>query len=322
MTDQQRIDQAALDQADVDDDTYFLRSYAGRRPEAPAWFGQALARAPERSHFISDGTKIELLTWGERGKPGLLFLHGNGAHADWWSFVAPYFADDWRCAALSYSGMGGSGIRPEGSSFADLAQEARDTVRAAGLDEGPVAPVVIGHSMGGSVGMEAASTPGLFRALVLIDSALDVDPEMIRKARIHVGRRKSEHRRFASLEDGLARFRLSPPQPCINDYIGDYIARRSLTEVEDGWVWRFDPRGIRASANEPGPRGALSCPVAYIHGDRSALATGSMLARSLAALPDDIPVIGIPDAAHHVPIDQPLALVSALRTLLSVWPGA
>ena len=37
--------------------------------------------------------KLEVLTWGEVGKPGLLFVHGNSAHADWWSFIAPFFAE-------------------------------------------------------------------------------------------------------------------------------------------------------------------------------------------------------------------------------------
>ncbi len=37
--------------------------------------------------------------------------------------------------------------------------------------------------------------------------------------------------------------------------------------------------------------------------------------------PDDILEIAIPDSAHHIMIDQPLALISALRALLAVWPA-
>ena len=39
-----------------------------------------------------EGAKVEVLAWGQRGKPGLMFLHGGAAHADWWSFIAPFFA--------------------------------------------------------------------------------------------------------------------------------------------------------------------------------------------------------------------------------------
>src|SRR5688572_46576 len=69
-----------------------LAHLKGAEPPAPAWFKAALADEPERSLVDSDGSKIELLTWGELGKPGLLLVHGNSAHADWWSFVAPYLA--------------------------------------------------------------------------------------------------------------------------------------------------------------------------------------------------------------------------------------
>lgn len=88
------------------DSPYILARYEGLRPAAPSWFDAALARAPERTSFPSQGAEIELLCWGEIGGPGLLFLHGNGAHADWWSAIAPFFANEWRCAALSFSGMG------------------------------------------------------------------------------------------------------------------------------------------------------------------------------------------------------------------------
>jgi len=88
-----------------------LAAFNGEKPPAPPWFDAALADAPERSFFDFEGASIELLTWGEIGKPGLLLLHGNGASADWWTFIAPFFAQDWRVAAFSWSGMGRSDWR-------------------------------------------------------------------------------------------------------------------------------------------------------------------------------------------------------------------
>src|SRR5580693_343441 len=88
-----------------------LAPFAGAKPPAPAWFDAAIADAPERRLIPVEGANIELLTWGEVGKPGLIFVHGNSAHADWWSFIAPFLADDYRVAALSLSGMGGSDWR-------------------------------------------------------------------------------------------------------------------------------------------------------------------------------------------------------------------
>src|SRR5215469_10262550 len=88
-----------------------LARFNGVRPPAPAWFKEALASEPEVNLVPVSGARIELLTWGERGKPGLIFVHGNSAHARWWSFIAPFFAEDYRVAALSLSGMGGSDWR-------------------------------------------------------------------------------------------------------------------------------------------------------------------------------------------------------------------
>ena len=125
-----------------------LAPFNGEPPPAPAWFTAAVDNAPERSRILVEGADIELLTWGEVGKPGLLFLHGNGAHADWWRFIAPFFAKDWRVAATSWSGMGGSDWR-EAYSAELFATEIFSAVEAAGLEAGGGKPIVGGHSFGG-----------------------------------------------------------------------------------------------------------------------------------------------------------------------------
>ena len=120
-----------------------LAPFHGERPPAPAWFDEALAHhRPERSFVEVEGAQIEMLTWGERGKPGLLFLHGNGAHADWWSFIVPFFAAEFRCAAISWSGMGRSGWR-DAYSIDQFGREALACAEAAGLFEAREKPIVI-----------------------------------------------------------------------------------------------------------------------------------------------------------------------------------
>jgi pimeloyl-ACP methyl ester carboxylesterase len=106
-----------------------------------------MAVAPERSRIPVEGADIEMLTWGEVGKPGLLFLHGNGAHADWWSFIAPFFAKDWRwrrSRGRAWAARTGAGLF--GPSFA---AEIFAAVEAAGLEAGGVKPILVGHSFGG-----------------------------------------------------------------------------------------------------------------------------------------------------------------------------
>ena len=54
-----------------------LAAFKGEKPEAPRWFDQALLHTPERSWTTVQGARIETLTWGNVGKPGLLLLHGT-----------------------------------------------------------------------------------------------------------------------------------------------------------------------------------------------------------------------------------------------------
>ena len=67
-----------------------LAALRGGKPPAPDWFIRALDQTPERGFVDVAGAKIETLIWGEIGQPGLLLLHGSGAHADWYSFIAPH----------------------------------------------------------------------------------------------------------------------------------------------------------------------------------------------------------------------------------------
>ena len=310
-----------------------LARFDGAAPPAPAWFTAALADAPERRFIEVEGAKLELLTWGEVGKPGLLLLHGARAHADWWSFIAPFFAKSYRVAALSWSGMGRSDWRDSYS--ADLlCREALAAIAAGGLDNGSDKPLVVAHSFGGWIGMYLAAHYGeRLKAMVVLDSGVrpPKDPDAPPRAAPRPAR---PNRVYATLQDALAHFRLAPTQPCDNPYILDYIAREALKPAPladgsgaQGWTWRFDPYLLakipktfqqEIAAALP----AAACPLALIWGDRSALMEGRFLEYTLAVSPPGTPKIAMPQAAHHLFLDQPLGFVASLRSLFAAWPGA
>ncbi|MEP6966913.1 MAG: alpha/beta hydrolase [Pseudomonadota bacterium] len=320
-----------------------LAPFKGARPASPAWFDAALARAPERTLVPVEGANIELLTWGKRGKPGLIFVHGNSAHADWWSFIAPFFADAWRVAAVSLSGMGASDWR-ERYSFETYAEEIHQCGLAAGLYEAPDKPVYVGHSFGGAqVFHSAVRYPERMSACVLVDTGFGGPPsaeEMERweKEEAAAGQapgrwrglsqRTRPNRVYPTLEEALARFRFMPPQVPGNLYIADFIARRSLKAAPmadgsgQGWTWRFDP-GLWTKLDRSGMIPSVArdaAPLVHIYGDRSAIVRRHRaMGRDL--IPADTPRIVIPDCEHHIMVDQPLALVAALRALLAVWPA-
>jgi pimeloyl-ACP methyl ester carboxylesterase len=46
-----------------------------------------------------------------------------------------------------------------------------------------------------------------------------------------------------------------------------------------------------------------------------------MAAEMVSLVPGGLPVVDLPEAGHHPMLDQPLALVTAVRTLLAFWPA-
>ncbi|MEO1425633.1 MAG: alpha/beta hydrolase, partial [Pseudomonadota bacterium] len=66
-----------------------LAGLAGQKPDAPAWFTDALAAGREDDAVTVAGAKIQYSAWGPRGAPGLLLVHGGRAHRRWWFPFAP-----------------------------------------------------------------------------------------------------------------------------------------------------------------------------------------------------------------------------------------
>ncbi len=298
-----------------------LAAFHGARPPAPAWFDAAMATLPETSRVTVAGVALDVLAWGERGQPGLLFLHGNGAHAGWWRFIAPFFAASHRVAAFSWSGMGGSGHRAE-YTMDGFVDEMFAVAAATGLGE---RPLVVAHSFGGFVAMTAAHRRG-----AELGGAVIVDTPFRRPGEEWTGRPPNAtnrpHKLYPTLAEALARFRYAPMQPSANAFITDSIARGSLIEVSgeqgSGWTWAFDPYLFSRFETPNNPRLLVepACPIGFIWGEDSMLLPPERVAYIRSQLPAGSPMVGIPDAHHHVMVDQPLAFVTALRGMLSVWP--
>jgi pimeloyl-ACP methyl ester carboxylesterase len=327
-----------------------LAQFGGQAPPAPAWFNEAIAVEPERGFVEAAGAKIEVLSWGDKTKQGLIFVHGNSAHADWWSFIAPQLSLDFRVASVSLAGMGASDWR-EKYSFETFAEEIHRAAEFAGLYEHGNKPIYVGHSFGGSqVYYAARRFPERMKGAILVDTGFGGPPprgeEAERQAREAAARqaggeqvasegfrapqqRATPNRVYPTLEAALARFRFMPPQSCENFYIADFIARRSLKRAAlpegggEGWTWRFDPylfAKLDRSAMQALPE-QDGAPVVHIYGDRSNVMKRTRSGQP-SPLPDGIPHIIIPDSDHHIMIDQPLALIAALRGVLATWKPA
>lgn len=227
-------------------------SEAETRARPPAWFLDALGVVPEEREVSVEGCGIRYLRWGDPAKPGLLLVHGNAAHAWWWAFIAPFLATDYHVVAMNLSGMGDSGWR-QTYQMELFAHEMIEVAEHAGFYAVDKPPVVVGHSFGGFCSVLTGSMFGdQLAGVVLVDSPIN-PPE--RSSGGPPERETRPHNVYPTFEAALARFRLAPPQPCENDYLVDYVARRSLRQVEGGWTWKFDPRSGAGSPSATWRRG-------------------------------------------------------------------
>ena len=302
-----------------------LADFGGAPPPAPDWFRDALADAPERLEVKVQGAPVEALAWGRRGDPGLLLLHGNGAHADWYAHIGPLLKAGRRVVAMSFSGMGGSGWRTH-YSVAQWADEAVAVAEATGLYDAPVLPTVAGHSFGGFPLMNAADRHGdrLARAVIVDTPARPPSRVAAQQQRAQAPRSDAMRsaRVYPSVTEALLRFRLIPPQGCPHPCVADLIARRGLKQVvgpdgAPGWVWRFDPFLFR-HFDFGRPYSHLRrarCSVTLVRGGRSRLLSVEAFQRMAEYAPPGTALAEVPDADHHVMIDQPLAFAALLDGL-------
>jgi pimeloyl-ACP methyl ester carboxylesterase len=282
---------------------------------APAWFTKAIAEVAEDRTVRVKGCDIHYLRWGDPDRPGLVLVHGGAAHAHWWSFIAPHLVPHYHVVAPDLSGHGDSGRRP-----VYAIETWADEVMACAEDTGMgSAPVVVGHSMGGLVTIAAGNLYGeeLSGGVVIDSPVRRPDPESEEGER---GRMFRNPKTYDDEDTAVAHFHLQPPQPCENRFIVDFIARRSLRQVDGGWTWKFDPKVfLRQRQGIDDYLAEVRCRIAVFKGEHSDLVTTDVQDYIDELLGRSSPIVEIPEAHHHVPLDQPLALVAALRAILAEW---
>jgi pimeloyl-ACP methyl ester carboxylesterase len=300
-----------------------LAPLQGSPPPAPKWFAETVAIKPESRFIRVDGARIHYSRWGDRSRPGLLLVHGNAAHAHWWDFIAPMLARDYNVAALDLSGMGDSEWRKDFYSMERFAREEIAVCEDAGMFVPTEPPIVVAHSFGGFVTILTGALYGeRLAGTVIVDSPVN-PPERQGQPSQRVIK---PHHIYPSMAAALARFRLMPPQTSENLYLVDWVGRRSLKEVlqeneQPGFTWKFDPAiWQHFSIGDTAQRlRETKCRIAIFRGEHSVLLPPEIGEYMFNLLGRAAPVVEIPQAQHHIMLDQPLALVAALRALFADW---
>ena len=183
-----------------------------------------------------EGCLIAFRRWGDPAQPGLLLVHGGGAHSRWWDHIAPFFSGRCCVTALDLSGHGDSGRRPS----YDLEVWGREIAAVAGLGRSSEPPVVVGHSLGGMATFCSAAEFGdRFEGVIIVDSPVrGLTPEETASLNRQAF---GPLRLYPTREHILGAFRTVPEQPIVLPYVVDHVAAHSIRQVPGGWTWKFDP---------------------------------------------------------------------------------
>lgn len=236
---------------------------------------------------------------GGSGEPVLLLLHGLGATGDVWQGWWPLLAQRWpgRWLAPDLPGHGGSPPLP-GYTFDSLAAAVADIAAGART-------IVLGHSLGGVVGLALASGAFTVPAQAVIGLGIKVawTQEELDRARATARRPPAW---FASREEAAARYLrisglaglLPADAPAVD---------AGLREQHGRWRLAMDPGAFAVGAPDMTQLLARSqARVTLARGEHDAMNTDEQLARL------GVPAVTLPGLGHNAHVENPHLAITLL----------
>ena len=260
----------------------------------------------------ADGVHLHALSWAPGVEvddlPPTILLHGGGANSHWWDHLAPSLATDGPLFALDFRGHGDSEY-PEERRVGAFNDDLEALVKHLGRDD----VHLVGHSLGAAVALDHASRHPRTRSAVLVDLARGSDKGTGRRARLALALRRN----YASHDEAVERFRFLPESSHPDEALRRSIAEHSVREEPDGrHGYKFDGAWFSLPPKPRPDPASVTCPVLLVRGAESHLLSVEAAEAFVAELPEGR-FVEIPEAGHHVLIDQPESLIEAIHAFRS-----
>lgn len=218
---------------------------------------------------------------GGSGHEVLLLLHGLGGTGDIWDPVGRRWNGRW--VAPDLPGHGGSDRLPS-YTFESMAAPLIELTAGAG------SVTVLGHSLGGAIGLALAAMSGRVRRVVGLGIKVVWAPEELERARALSDRPISW---FDTEADALERHRRVAG---LGDLVDDSVARHGVVEEGSRWRLALDPAAFAVGAPDlPALLAGSSAEVTLARGEHDPMVTHAQLA---ALVPDPVTLPGLGHNAH------------------------
>jgi len=266
------------------------------------------------------GVDLAVEHFGDAAAPSLVFAHGFGQTRHAWTGTARTLADEgWGCLTADSRGHGDSGWNADGAY--DFPQFVDDLVLLARHATHPAAaaPILVGASMGGLLGLVAQSAWAPFRALVLVDITPRWENAGVERILAFM---RAHPDGFGSVEEAA---------DAIAHYLPHRQARKSpdrlrqlLVARADGRLrWHWDPRMLdRIAADSERQQTHLldaarnvCVPTLLISGARSDIVSAATIEEFLACV-QHAEHVSVAHATHMIVGDRNDAFTDAVRRFI------
>ncbi len=282
--------------------------YAVRKGGAEGRPSPSLNPIPSMTNWMSgvckaNAIQIHYLRTGGR-KPPLVLLHGLTGSGACWIPLARALEGEYDVVMPDARGHGKSCTPLHGYRYEDHARDVVGVIQALGL----VAPVLLGHSMGGlTAAVVASQSATAIRGVILADPTF---LSLQRQREVYESDVVEQHRRLLSLDKGevMREARLRHPQRS-SEFIELLAEARLHTRID-----AFDV------LTPPNPAyqelvSTIRVPILLVIGDNGAVVSLET-ARQLRDLNPHLQIEQIRDAGHGLPYDQPNGFEAVVRSFL------
>src|SRR6266404_1183360 len=142
----------------------------------------AALNVPQARYFGSQGLRLHFTDWGNPQAPPLILIHGSLDHSRSWDHLAQALRANFHVVAPDLRGHGESDWAT-GSSYsqADHVYDLRCLVKSSGFEN----VTIVGHSMGGMVGLTYAGTfPQEVSRLAVLDGVINFPARKVKPAAV------------------------------------------------------------------------------------------------------------------------------------------
>jgi pimeloyl-ACP methyl ester carboxylesterase len=259
--------------------------------------------------------------YGDPAAPPVILMHGGGQTRHAWGDTALAMGRaGYRAIALDGRGHGESDWSPSGTYLIDyFIADLKAVLASLAMSAGPAPrgladssagkPVLVGASLGGLTALLAeGESPGLCRAVVLVDIATSAKLDGIRRIVDFMSQKPEGYASLQEVADAIAQYQPQRKRPTNLDGLAKNVRRG----VDGRYRWHWDPKFLRPSTPEGSPlrperlraaAGALTVPALLVRGKLSDV-LGDQEVRQFLDLVPHAQYVDVTGAGHMIAGDS------------------